>query len=376
MRRASASYVPCRGIRGRMLLLFHKNNAADGRIRGWKRALTALILVCLIASACLLVFAPGGAIPGSSASGGEEEEEAPKKYIHWVDFNVPLEVMEQALQYDLKSHAQDGGVKLDWIELLAYTAAKSGGVFKEGQKSAAMDALVTRLKKGEKIDDITAQMRYYAYYKEAYNAVLGGFVGVHDVADENGKVTRAYGLKVYSPIAKSYGFGHYDDFGNTRTYGYKRLHLGNDLCGSVGVPIIAVEGGVVENLGWNQYGGWRVGIRSFDKLRYYYYAHLRKGHPYAAGLEKGDTVKAGDVIGYMGMTGYSTKEDTNNVKIPHLHFGLQLIFDESQVDGTNQIWVDVYHIVDLLGRQRMPVTKLPNGEYVRADGIAQETEGK
>ena len=44
----------------------------------------------------------------------------------------------------------------------------------------------------------------------------------------------------------------------------KRTHLGNDLMGSIGIPIIAVESGIVENLGWNQYGGWRIGIRSFD----------------------------------------------------------------------------------------------------------------
>ena len=32
----------------------------------------------------------------------------------------------------------------------------------------------------------------------------------------------------------------------------------------------------------------------------------------------------------MGHTGYSTTENVNNIKIVHLHWGLQLIFDESQ----------------------------------------------
>ena len=77
------------------------------------------------------------------------------------------------------------------------------------------------------------------------------------------------------PIAKNYSFSHYDDFGASRSYGFKRTHLGNDLMGSIGTPIIAVESGTVEHLGWNQYGGWRVGIRSLDGKRYYYYAHLR-----------------------------------------------------------------------------------------------------
>ncbi len=54
--------------------------------------------------------------------------------------------------------------------------------------------------------------------------------------------------------------------------------------GSIGTPVIAVEGGVVEALGWNQYGGWRIGIRSFDGQRYYYYAHLRRDHPFHTSL--------------------------------------------------------------------------------------------
>ena len=33
---------------------------------------------------------------------------------------------------------------------------------------------------------------------------------------------------------------------------------------------------------------------------------------------------------YMGHTGYSTTENVNNIKIVHLHWGLQLIFDESE----------------------------------------------
>ena len=114
---------------------------------------------------------------------------------------------------------------------------------------------------------------------------------------------------------------------------------------------------MVEELGWNQYGGWRLGIRSFDGRRYYYYAHMRKDHPYVAGLEEGSLVQGGEVIGYMGMTGYSTTENVNGMNICHLHFGLQLIFDESQKDGTNQIWVDVYDLLTLLERNRATVVR-------------------
>ena len=59
----------------------------------------------------------------------------------------------------------------------------------------------------------------------------------------------------------------------------------------------------------------------------------------------------------MGMTGYSAKENVNGMNVPHLHFGLQLIFDESQKEGTNQIWLDVYRLVKLLSKNRATVIK-------------------
>ncbi len=55
------------------------------------------------------------------------------------------------------------------------------------------------------------------------------------------------------------------------------------------------------------------------------------------------------------MTGYSIKENVNNINVPHLHFGMQLIFDESQVDSPNEIWIDVYQIIEFLMKNRSEV---------------------
>jgi murein DD-endopeptidase MepM/ murein hydrolase activator NlpD len=192
---------------------------------------------------------------------------------------------------------------------------------------------------------------------------LGNFIGDYwiEVDDPlnpgNKKLESCYGLKVFSPIAKNYGFNHFDDFGISRSFGWRRHHEGNDLMAGVGTPIIAVEGGIIEELGWNRFGGWRIGIRSFDKKRYYYYAHMQKNHPYHKALSKGEAVYAGQVIGYVGMTGYSFKENVNGMNVPHLHFGMQLIFDESQKDAVSQIWIDVYHIVRLLQKNRSAVVR-------------------
>ncbi|MCI9106547.1 MAG: M23 family metallopeptidase, partial [Lachnospiraceae bacterium] len=229
-------------------------------------------------------------------------------------------------------------------------------------KESDMDGLIQKLQNGSSMEELTSDMKYYSYYLEAYGAVLGGMTGVYEIQipdEATGEpvwVTK-YGLKAFSPIAKNYPYNDYDDFGVSRSYGFKRQHLGHDLMGQVGTPVIAIESGYVEAIGWNQYGGWRLGIRSFDKKRYYYYAHLRKNYPYHKTLQEGSYVQAGDVIGYLGRTGYSSTENTNNIDEPHLHFGIQLIFDESQKEGNNEIWIDCYELTKFLAMNRSETVK-------------------
>lgn len=75
------------------------------------------------------------------------------------------------------------------------------------------------------------------------------------------------------------------------------------------------------------------------------------------------------------MTGYSNKENVNNINIPHLHFGIQLIFDESQKDGYNQIWIDVYQIIEFLRKNQSEVYKnKETDEYCRKYNIKEELE--
>ncbi len=67
------------------------------------------------------------------------------------------------------------------------------------------------------------------------------------------------------------------------------------------------------------------------------------------------------------MTGYSSKENVNNINVPHLHFGMQLIFDECQKDGNNQIWIDVYQIIEFLRKNKSEVQKenSDSKDYIR-----------
>ena len=292
-------------------------------------------------------------------------------FIKWVDFNVTCEALEQAFRYDVDTCQAE--VHLNWVDLLAYLGTRYGGDFSRYKKSD-MKKVAEQLINGEMtMEELTSDMKYYDYYRQAYGAVLDGMVGTFQAeipADEvpemlqqsaqntNTVWVTKYGLKAFFPLAKNFPYNDFDDFGVSRSYGFKRRHLGHDMMGQVGTPIIAVESGYVEALGWNQYGGWRIGIRSFDKKRYYYYAHLRKNYPFQSNLKEGSAVQAGDVIGYMGRTGYSSKENTNNVEESHLHFGLELVFDESQKESDHEIWINCYELVKFLRRNQCEAVKV------------------
>lgn len=316
---------------------------------------------------------------GTHVLAAEEDSASPepKKLIKWVDFNVPSGAMKKAIALDIMSH--DKEVRLNWIEMLAYLAAKNGNNFGK-YKDSQLEELARKLNAGTAMAELTRDLKHYSYYLEALSAILSGFVGDYEIEvpdnEGTGKHWEArYGIKVFSPIAKNYPYSHSNDFGNKRSYGFSRPHLGNDLMGQVGTPVIAVEGGVVEALGWNQYGGWRIGIRSLDKKRYYYYAHLRKNFPFRKDLTVGSVVISGDVIGYLGRSGYSRTENVNNIQTSHLHFGMQLVFDESQKECNNEIWIDVYEIVRLLDNKRSEVKKNPETkDYYRLYDIRDKSQ--
>lgn len=321
----------------------------DRRIGKLRQALVGEV----IALAVLVFFAVGDRDAVETAANGQD-------YIKWVDFTVSYEALCRAYQWDVDTHGS--GHEVNWIELLAYTACRTGADF-DKKALGLLDDTARKLASGEvTMEELSENLQYYSYYSEAYTAVLGGMVGEYEaeVQDENGHVNweKKYGLKAYFPLARGFDYSHYDDFGVSRSYGYQRRHLGHDMMGLTGTPIIAIESGYVEALGWNQYGGWRIGIRSLDGRRYYYYAHLRQNYPFAENLEEGSLVTAGDVIGYMGHTGYSSTENVNNIEVTHLHWGLELIFDESQKESDNEIWIDVYALTRFLAKHTQPVQKV------------------
>lgn len=89
-------------------------------------------------------------------------------------------------------------------------------------------------------------------------------------------------------------------------------HRAIDYAAPMGTPIKAVGNGTITFLGWNGGYGNYIDIHHNDTYETQY-AHLSA---YASGLHRGSKVKQGDVIGYVGSTGWSTG--------PHLHYQVKI----------------------------------------------------
>ena len=92
-----------------------------------------------------------------------------------------------------------------------------------------------------------------------------------------------------------------------------RAHEALDILAPRNTPVRAVEDGKIARLFESKAGG--TTIYQFDPTEKYcyYYAHLER---YTEGLKEGDTVKKGQVIGYVGTSGNAPKN------APHLHFAI------------------------------------------------------
>jgi murein DD-endopeptidase MepM/ murein hydrolase activator NlpD len=103
----------------------------------------------------------------------------------------------------------------------------------------------------------------------------------------------------------------------TRTFADRRsggrTHEAIDILAPMNTPVVAVQDGTIAKLFLSKAGG--ITIYQFDpEERYcFYYAHLDH---YAEGLQEGQKVKKGQVLGYVGVTGNAPKQT------PHLHFAI------------------------------------------------------
>ena len=105
-------------------------------------------------------------------------------------------------------------------------------------------------------------------------------------------------------------------FRYTSGYGRRwgRAHEGIDILAPRGTKVYSATDGLIADLRSNNLGGkvvWIIGPAG----SWHYYAHL-DGHK--RGLNVGDSIKKGDLIGYVGNSGNARHT------APHLHYGIYL----------------------------------------------------
>lgn len=146
---------------------------------------------------------------------------------------------------------------------------------------------------------VNAGKPYHAIWYEPSDGQGGGYYGF------DGKAQKKAFLK--SPVAFtriSSGFG----MRVHPVHGYSRAHKGIDFAAPHGTPIKAAADGTVELAKYSGGYGNMVVIKHWSNISTAY-AHMSR---IASGLRKGQKVRQGDVIGYVGSTGVSTG--------PHLHY--------------------------------------------------------
>jgi murein DD-endopeptidase MepM/ murein hydrolase activator NlpD len=130
----------------------------------------------------------------------------------------------------------------------------------------------------------------------AFNFVTDSTKNLNDYYDENAKTLRRQFLKAplkFSRISSRYNLNR-----RIKLYGNRvRAHKGTDFAASVGTPIMSTANGTVIESRYRGGNGNYVKIRH-NSVYTTQYLHMKK-----RAVRKGDYVKQGDVIGYVGMTG-------------------------------------------------------------------------
>jgi murein DD-endopeptidase MepM/ murein hydrolase activator NlpD len=123
-------------------------------------------------------------------------------------------------------------------------------------------------------------------------------------------------------LALSSGFG----WRTHPIYKVKKMHPGIDFAASIGTPIYATADGTIAEVSV-KFSGYGKMVEIEHGFGY----RTRYAHMHDFAVRRGQTVKRGDLIGYVGNTGLSTA--------PHLHY--EVFINGGQVDPVHYFYNDL-----------------------------------
>lgn len=246
-------------------------------------------------------------------------------FEYFVVYDAKTELID-VTQEDAKTHLETYYIYQEDKEIKTPKLDDKGeAVVDEETGEALHETKVITVEKAKSLDRIIEDLSkdYPSLLNEAYVLQI---INIYDF-QKNITKQKIHGGGTGEAVSKGC-YVYFSPFGEYLEGG---AHWGVDLSGERGTPIMAVHDGVIKEI-VNQYDDTPVGL-SFDEARAYYgrenyvliehdptivgassfqtrYMHMTTwdGMPYKVG----DEVKTGEVIGYMGNSGFSTGY--------HLHF--------------------------------------------------------
>lgn len=143
----------------------------------------------------------------------------------------------------------------------------------------------------------------YALRSHIGGASIVTFVASPPRAPSEGLGSMPEGLPLAGRLSSSYGLRVHPILGGLRWHG------GVDLAAPAGTPVRATSDGVVERAAWSGGYGLMVELDHGQGTESLY------GHMERITVAAGQSVKKGDLLGYVGSTGLSTG--------PHLHYEIR-----------------------------------------------------
>ena len=204
-----------------------------------------------------------------------------------IDNNLSEAISNQGVSHELTNKMVDIlGWQIDFYSL------QKGDSFKITYRQKSVE------RQPAGIEDVTAIFFNYAG-KDLYAIPFDQGEGV-DYFDQNGNSIRRAFLKYpieFTHIASRYSLKRFHPV--LKVY---RPHLGTDLSAATGTPIRTVGDGTIVDIGYNGGSGNYVKVRH-NTTYTTGYLHMSR---FATGMKRGTSVKQGQVIGYVGSTGWST----------------------------------------------------------------------
>ena len=136
--------------------------------------------------------------------------------------------------------------------------------------------------------------------------MLACIPAIQPIEKGQGRIVSGYGMR-YHPILK-----------------YRRMHWGIDITAPSGTPIYATADGTVN------FNGRKGGYGKTCMVDHGYGYQTLYGHMKTITVRKGQRVKRGEIIGYVGSTGLSQS--------PHVHY--EVIYNDKKVNPVNYFYND------------------------------------